>query len=289
MVEVSISKKLHAVGGVINLEVAFEIQKGDFIAIAGPSGAGKTTLLRCIAGLSKPDKGLISIHNTTWFNSKEKSDLKVVNRKIGFVFQDYALFPNMSVKENLEYALEKGQDKSFVSELLNAFEIDEFKDRDPNSLSGGQKQRVAIARAIVRKPDILLLDEPLSALDPLMRHRMQEFILTIHRRYHLTTLMVSHDVSEIFKLSDRVIVLEDGKITKQGKPSDVFISSQVSGKFKITGEIVGIEKQDVVYIISVLVGSDIIRVIGGEESLALKTGSKVMVVSKAFNPVIIKI
>ena len=206
------------------------------------------------------------------------------------MFQDYALFPNLTVRENLDFALQKGNDKNIVNELLELMELQSLQNSKPQNLSGGQKQRVALARAIARKPKILLLDEPLSALDDDMRFKLQDFILKAHQHYKLTTILVSHHLPEIFKLSDHVILLDKGKIIKEGIPSFVFSEDKISSKFKLTGEIIAIEKSDVIYIISVLSGSNIIKVIATEDEInTLKVGTKVMVASKAFNPMIQKI
>ncbi|MEJ2616114.1 MAG: ATP-binding cassette domain-containing protein, partial [Ignavibacteriaceae bacterium] len=160
----------------------------------------------------------------------------------------------------------------------------------PSTLSGGQKQRASLARAIVRKPEILLLDEPLSALDNEMRLKLQDYILKVHRLFNLTTILVSHDISEIFKMSDRVVRLNRGKITNEGIAAEVFKEKYISGKFRFTGDVLKIESDDVVYIVSVLVGNNIIKVIATQEEIEnLKTGDKVMIVSKAFNPLIIKL
>jgi len=283
-------KNLQTSEGKLPMDVSFQLKKGDFLSIYGHSGAGKTTILRILAGLTGSEKSLIEIENEMWDNSNKKIHLSVQKRAIGFVFQDFALFPNLTVKENLTFALQKGDNKAIVDELLELMEIQGLQNSKPQNLSGGQKQRIALARAIVRKPKILLLDEPLSALDDEMRFKLQDYILKIHRYYQLTTILVSHHLPEIFKLSDQVIVLEKGKIKKQGTPSSIFSAEKISSKFKLTGEIIAIEKSDVVYIVSVLSGNNIVKVIATSEEIKdLKIGAKVMVASKAFNPIIQKI
>jgi len=169
-------------------------------------------------------------------------------------------------------------------------ELGELKKRKPGSLSGGQRQRVALARVLVQKPEILLLDEPLSALDHEMRFILQGYILQLHREFGLTTLLVSHDISEILKMSDEIIELEQGKIIRQGQPLDIFSHKEVSGKFQFTGEVIGMVKQDFIFIISILIGKDMVKVIADEEEArTLEVGDKVLVASKAFNPVIKKL
>ena len=272
------------------LEVSFQLEQGQFLSVYGNSGAGKTTLLRILAGLTETEKSEIAVGGKVWDSSAAKIHFPVQKRSVGFVFQDFALFPNLTVRENLEYALQKNNERKIASELLEMMELQAFQNIKPQHISGGQKQRVALARAIIRKPEILLLDEPLSALDDEMRLKLQDYILKIHRHFKLTTILVSHHLPEIFKLSDKVIFLEKGKIKKEGSPSHVFSEDKISSKFKITGEIISIEKNDVVFVVSVLSGNNIVKVIAtGEEVKELKPGLKVLVASKAFNPIIQKI
>jgi molybdate transport system ATP-binding protein len=221
MIEIKIFRKLHSANGLLELQFDNVIGQGEFITIYGPSGAGKTSVIRMIAGLLTPDDGHISVDQTVWFDKSAKIDIKPQLRNIGIVFQDYSLFPNMTVKENLLYALEKGQSASVVDMLLQLTELGQLQNKRPAYLSGGQKQRVALARALVRKPKILLLDEPLSALDYEMQSKLQEYILTAHDEFKLTTIMISHDLLEVLKMSSRVLVLEDGHIKKDGQPSEV--------------------------------------------------------------------
>ena len=290
MIKFYAHKTLQTADGKLPLDVSFSVDKGQFITIYGNSGAGKTTILRILAGLTDTEKSLIEVEGEFWNNTDKKIILPAQKRSVGFVFQDYALFPNLTVRENLAFALQKGHDKNIVDELLELMELQSLQQSKPQHLSGGQKQRVALARAIVRQPKILLLDEPLSALDDEMRFKLQDYILKAHQHYQLTTILVSHHLPEIFKLSDHVILLDKGKIIKKGTPSFVFSEDKISSKFKLTGEIIAIEKSDVVYIVSVLSGFNIIKVIATEDEItSLKVGVKVLVASKAFNPMIQKI
>lgn len=290
MIAFKIQKKLQSASGEMLLNLDFEIKENEFVTLYGASGSGKTTTLRILSGLSEPDKGIISVHNQTWFDTDKKIQLPPQKRKIAYVFQDYALFPNMSVKENLSYALEKGQDKTIIEELLALMELEQLQHQKPAQLSGGQKQRVALARSLVRQPDILLLDEPLSAVDHEMRVKLQDYIIRVHRKYKLTTILVSHDIAEIYKMSDKVIVLENGNISKQGTPEEVFSSRLVSGKFQFVGEILKIEKENFIYIVVVLIGNNVVKIIAMEEEIKdLNIGNKVLIASKAFNPIITKI
>ncbi len=221
MIEVSLKKKLFSALGKMQLDVEFTIQEGELVTLYGPSGAGKTTVLRMLCGLSTPDEGRISVRGQPWLDSAKKINLKPQHRDIGIVFQDYALFPNLTVKENLRYALKKGQPDAIVNELLEMMELTNLYDKKPELLSGGQRQRVALARAIVRKPRILLLDEPMSALDTALRVKIQDYILRVHEQFKLTTILVSHDIMEVIRLSNRVLLMDHGKIISQGGPTEI--------------------------------------------------------------------
>jgi len=289
LIKFQATKMLHTAQGRQQLDISFELEEGKLLSICGPSGAGKTTVLRIIAGLTDPDSGHIAIDGDTWVDTTHKINLPARKRSIGFVFQDFALFPHLTVKENLEYALSKGEDPKMVTELIEWMELTSLRDKRPALLSGGQQQRVALARAIARKPKVLLLDEPLSALDDEMRGKLQDYIIRAHRHYNLTTILVSHHLPEIFRLSDEVICLDKGLIVKQGKPADIFIEEKISSKFKVTGEIISIVKSDIVFVVSVLCANTVVKVIAtAAEAAGLQTGQIVMVASKAFNPIILK-
>jgi len=286
MIRLNLKKTLLGSLGKFVLEIDFTIQENEFIAIYGKSGSGKTTILRMIAGLEKPEEGFITFKDIVYFDSKKKIHLPPQKRNVGFVFQNYALFPNMTVLENLEYAAENHR-KNQIEELLELLDLYQLKDRYPNALSGGQQQRVALARALVRNPKILLLDEPLSALDPFTRTRLQEEIRKIHKYYQLTTILVSHDKPEVFKLSDRVLILEDGKICNVGKPHEIFLNRRTSGKYSFIGTIIDIKTVDVIQIITIETKGEIIEVVSSENNFSV--GEQVLVSSKAFSPMIIKI
>jgi molybdate transport system ATP-binding protein len=290
MINLWLEKKLTAENGEMQVQININIEQGKFITIYGSSGAGKTSILRMLAGLLQPDKGLITVNQKTWFDSKNKINVKPQKRRIGFVFQHYSLFPNMTIKENLLFALDKGQDIKIVDELMSIIELADLQNRKPEKLSGGQMQRVALARALVRNPEILVLDEPLSALDTKMRTKLQDYILKLHRKFSLTTILVSHDTGEVIKMSDKIFLLENGKITKEGNPIDIFTTKKVSGKFQFSGQIIQIEKQDVIYILTILIEGSLVKIIADEtETKDMNVGDKVLVASKAFNPIIQKI
>ena len=220
---------LHTARGPQRLDLSFQWQSGRLLAVYGPSGAGKTTLLRILAGLTPVDTGFIEVEGERWLDTDRRISLPTRRRPIGFVFQDFALFPNLTVRQQLEYALPDQNDKTIVPELVSLMELDELQNLRPALLSAGQQQRVALARAIARRPRLLLLDEPLSALDDDMRNKLQDYILAAHRRFKLTTLLVTHHLPEVFRLADEAILLEQGKICGQGTPASLFPSATLTG------------------------------------------------------------
>ena len=198
MISFHIQKLLQGSQGNFLLQADCDIPIGQLTTLFGASGAGKTTILKILAGLlpTTPQKGFIKFGENVWLDTDKKINIPPQKRSIGFVFQDYALFPNKTVRGNLEYALEKGANQQIIADLMAIMELNELQNRFPDTLSGGQKQRVALARALVRQPQLLLLDEPLSALDTQMRHRLQQYILLVHKTYNLTTILVSHDIAQ---------------------------------------------------------------------------------------------
>ena len=290
MIQINIIKPLHTAEGTINLTVNKEIQNGDFLTLFGKSGSGKTTLLRIIAGLETPQSGQIIVDGEIWFDSSKNINLTPQKRNVGFVFQDYALFPNMTIQQNLEFALDNKKELKRVKEILNIMEIENLANMKPENLSGGQKQRVAVARTLMTNPKILLLDEPLSALDNSMRIKLQDELLAIHQRFNMTSILVSHDITEVFKLSTRVFKISSGEITEDGTPSSVFANQNISGKFKLIGEVLSIKKSDILYIVEVLAHNEIIKVTAVEDEVkSLNIGDKLLLSSKAFNPIITRI
>jgi len=290
VIDIDIEKLMHTTNGPMTLAIRTSIRLGELIALFGQSGAGKTTLLRILSGLVTPDKGQIRFRDEVWFDSEKRINVPPQQRNISLMFQDYALFPNMNVEQNIQFAqTEKNQQK--VLELIELLGLTELRKRRPSTLSGGQKQRVALARALARKPQLLLLDEPLSALDAEMRSSLQDEIVKVHQLARVTTIMVSHDLSEVFRLASQVLYIENGTITRTGKPEEVFSDNSISGKVQITGTIAKIDRHEVINIVTVITGNNqIIRVIAFESDLeTLKTGDQVMVYSKAFNPIITKL
>jgi molybdate transport system ATP-binding protein len=265
----------------MDLNVNLDIEEGAFVALSGKSGSGKTTLLRILAGLEEA-QGSIKVGDDLWLDGKRS--LAPQKRKIGYVFQDYALFPNMSVEENLLFVT---KDRALADHLLEMTELNELKNRLPNTLSGGHQQRVSVCRAMMNRPKLLLMDEPLSALDPDMRTKLQNEILTLHKEFGTTTIMVSHDPSEIYRLASRVLVLDLGKIINDGKPKEVLLKTQGSQKFSFEGELLDITKVDVIYVAIVSIGQQLVEVVvSSDEAENLKIGQSVSVSTKAFAPMI---
>ena len=201
--------------------LSLDIKQGEFFTLLGPSGCGKTTLLRMIAGFNSIEKG------DFYFNEKRINDLDPAKRNIGMVFQNYAIFPHLTVEQNVEFGLKnrkvsKEEMKVETDKFLKLMQIDEYRDRMPERLSGGQQQRVALARALVIKPDVLLMDEPLSNLDAKLRVEMRTAIKEIQNSIGITTVYVTHDQEEAMAVSDRIAVMKDGEIQHLGQPKDIY-------------------------------------------------------------------
>lgn len=203
MLSVDITKKLKNFSIDMQLEVDNEI-----VVLFGPSGSGKTTLLNCIAGLTRPDSGLIKLNERTFFHDNEKS-LQVQKRNVGYLFQDYALFPHLTVKKNIHYGT---NDTGLAEKLIDAVGVRKLLDSYPRQISGGEKQRVALIRALAMKPDALLLDEPFSSLDEKTRTECQDELIRLHQTWAIPVIMVTHDYTEAKKVGNRILPVENGKI-----------------------------------------------------------------------------
>jgi len=249
MAEVELDSVVREYGATTALDgVALDISEGEFFTLVGPSGCGKTTTLRTIAGLEEPTSGSVRIGGASM------DGVPPEERDVGVVFQNYALFPHMSVGENVAYGLRfsdppEGKSKNErVTELLELVDLAGFADREPDELSGGQQQRVALARALAPGPRILLLDEPMSALDARLRQQLRRQVKSIQKELGVTTIYVTHDQEEALAVSDKVAVMHDGRVEQVGTPQDVyrepeteFVASFIGENNRFDGEVVGRE------------------------------------------------
>ncbi len=218
-------------------DVEFEAPPGITI-LFGASGAGKTTILHCIAGLQNPNEGSIGIGAARLFDSRTGIDLPPNRRRVGYLFQTLALFPHMSVEQNVHYGLatlSADEREGRVSEVLNSFHIADLARRRPGEISGGERQRVALARTLVTRPRVLLLDEPLSALDTVTKARIVEDLRAWNQRFHIPILYVTHDRSEVFALAEQMLVLNQGRIIAQGQPQDVLHRPEMESVAQLAG------------------------------------------------------
>ncbi|HEF4976426.1 TPA: sulfate/molybdate ABC transporter ATP-binding protein [Campylobacter coli] len=289
MIKIDIKLPINTAKGKKQLELNTCLKANEITAIFGESGAGKTTLLKIIAGLIKPEFGRIEVGDELWFDTQKNVNLAIQKRKIGFVFQDYALFPNMSVKENISYA---ATSKQKAEELLSLMNLENLAKIYPKHLSGGQAQRVALARALAREPKILLLDEPLSALDFKMRANLQDELTKILEYFKISTLLVSHDLAEIYKLSHRILELKNGKIIKDFPKNEFFTHSNISAKLRLSATLLEIKKSDILVVLTLLLNQDIIKITLSEEEFLkayqdVKIGDTLLLSIKAFNPIIV--
>ena len=228
---VEIEKRL----GAFHLQVSFETEN-EVLALLGASGCGKSMTLKCIAGIEKPDAGRIVLDGRTLFDSEKRINLPPQKRKVGYLFQQYALFPNMTVRQNIAAGLRarKGSDTE-IQEILRAMNLEGMEQKRPYQLSGGQQQRVALARILVNQPEVLLLDEPFSALDSHLRFRLEQEVSEVMRSFGKPVLLVSHDRDEVFRLSDRIAVVHDGHIETIGAKKDVFRAPATRSGAVLTG------------------------------------------------------
>ncbi len=281
-------------GGVTAVDdLSLDVREGEFVTFLGPSGCGKTTIIRLIAGFEIPNQGQI------FLAGEDVTERPPYERQVNTVFQDYALFPHMSISENVGYGLRVGgmpraQIKPAVEEALATVGLEDKADSRPAVLSGGQKQRVALARAMVRKPKVLLLDEPLSALDAKLRAAMQVELKHLHEKLGITFVFVTHDQTEALVMSDRVVVMEKGKIIQSGSPSDLYdhpatpyVADFIGNSNKLYGRVVSADAEQV----TMQVGSNLIQstpghsqYIPGEEVLATVRPEKVRILAEGEDP-----
>lgn len=220
-----------------DLNVDFELKKG-CLGILGPSGCGKSMTLKSIAGIVTPDEGIISLatdDETIYFDSSNKINLKPQKRNVGYLFQNYALFPNMTVEENIAAGLSKGYDEKIVSDMIKRFHLEGLEKRYPRQLSGGQQQRVALARILAYGPDVILLDEPFSAMDTFLKEQLRIELVNSLKDFDGFSVMVTHNRDEAFQFCDELIVLDKGKIIAKGDTYEIFENPKKVQVARLTG------------------------------------------------------
>ena len=229
---VDIKKKLKG----FTLDVSFRTE-GEYLGILGASGSGKSLTLKCIAGIETPDEGRIVLNGKVLYDSEKNINLKPQERNTGYLFQNYALFPHMTVEENIGMGLSlpEKEKKQKVKEMIVSFHLQGLEKEYPNKISGGQQQRVALARCIVYKPDILMLDEPFSALDPHLREQLQDGVLELLRLYDGEVLMVTHSREEVYSFCNRLVVLDNGRSILYGDTRDIFKQPKLHAAAMLTG------------------------------------------------------
>ena len=233
MLKVNIQKKLKE----FDLDVEFQLNKG-CLGILGPSGCGKSMTLKSIAGIINPDKGLVSLtadEEITYFDSDKKINVKPQKRNVGYLFQNYALFPNMTVEENIAIGLSKNDNEKSVPEMIKRFHLEGLEKRYPRQLSGGQQQRVALARILAYGPDVILLDEPFSAMDTYLKEQLRIELVNSLKDFDGFSILVTHDRDEAFQFCDELIILDKGKIIAKGETHEVFENPKKVEVARLTG------------------------------------------------------
>ncbi len=216
-IDFAAKKRLQSGGHQFNLDVEFSSEE-DITVIFGPSGAGKSLVLKMIAGLEKPDQGSVKIDRSVMFDSAQRIDMASRERNVGYLFQDYALFPHLTVEENINFSSRRAlltssrKDEARLRELLDVFHLEELSKKYPAQLSGGQRQRVGLARSLMLRPSILLLDEPFAALDPLLRMQMREELKKTQRLFSIPVLIITHDPQDVAELAQRLILMDNGVV-----------------------------------------------------------------------------
>ena len=289
MIRVDVRKKLSLATGEAYLEAAFALEPGSFVALHGPSGAGKTTLLKILAGLVQPEEGLVTVGDQTWRDTRRNVSVPPQRRAVGLVFQDYALFPNLTVRENVAFGLDDKKNSGRVTELLERTGLAGLANRLPATLSGGQQQRVALARTLVRRPKLLLLDEPFAALDAATKTTLRGELLDFHRQLGLTTILVSHDPVEIYQFPDYVLELDHGRLVRQGPPLDPSGTAEQNAHIVLHGRVLSVTQRDNAYLVQVQTDGQVVTsVVPAEEARKLAAGDRVRLTARISNPVITK-
>lgn len=279
-----VRRRLQASDGPMDLEVDLSVDPGGTVALFGASGAGKSSVLRMVAGLLRPDEGRITCGDAVWFDSRAGIDLPPWERRAGLYFQDYALFPHMTACENVAYAIDGPDRKRRALRWLARFGLEELAARRPHQLSGGQCQRIALARLLAARPRALLLDEPLSALDPAMRSGLQDELDSFLAESGLPAVIVSHDLPEVWRLADRVALLERGRIRRTGTPAEVLApAAGTSPRLQMAGTVLSMEPADGLVVLTAAAGGSVFKaVLSVQEAGALRIGGPVLLAAKAF-------
>lgn len=233
LLKVNIQKKLKE----FDLNVDFELKKG-CLGILGPSGCGKSMTLKSVAGIVNPDNGVISLttnDETVYYDSNEKINLKPQKRNVGYLFQNYALFPNMTVEENVAIGLPKDYDEKRLTDMIKSFRLEGLEKRYPRELSGGQQQRVALARILAYSPDVILLDEPFSAMDTFLKEQLRIELSNVLKDFDGFSILVTHNRDEVFQFCDELLILDKGKIIAKGTTHDVFENPKKVQVARLTG------------------------------------------------------
>ncbi len=289
MLHFDLQKTLGSGNSARTLALAAELNPGEVLALSGPSGIGKTTLLRCLAGLDRPDHGHIRFADQVWFDAASRQQLATARRRIGFVFQDYALFPHLTVRQQLRYA-QRHADANAIDRWLDLLELTALAERRPGQLSGGQRQRLALARAFVGEPQLLLLDEPLSALDADLRQDIQQRLATALAAQPTTTILVSHDAGEIIRLAQRMIQLSPDSAPRIGTPTELLLGNLTPGRCTVHATVLALLTGDVMTTAVLGIGHDrITTLVSQTEAAQLAVGQPVRVELNGTSAIVVPI
>ena len=287
-IDVKLKKSFSDTG--FNIDVDFTLPRGGITVIFGPSGSGKSTILRLLAGLECAEAGSIYLGSQPWVDSTKGINLPPQERAVGFLFQDLALFPHLDVKANIGYALDGKNNLNSVTKMIDMAELTGLEDRYPHELSGGEKQRVALSRALIRSPELLLLDEPFSALDASVKKTLYNEIIKLHKKIGFTAVLVTHDLAEAYKLAEHAVTLKSGKVERQGSPEEVFLGKGLSTRIQIPVKVFAMESDEIHTLLSVEDGGRTFRVfVDNDEAKSISIGDEVIVAAKASEALVFKI
>lgn len=276
MLRVCVRKEFVGTSGPFSLAVDLAIPTGQFAVVYGPSGAGKTTLLRLVCGLSEPTSGTVAWGSDLW-SIDGRLRVAAAGRDVSLVSREMLLFANMNVRKNVAYALPPAAPASEAELWLSRVGATDLADQYPDSLSGGERQRVLLARALARRPRLLLLDEPFSALDHRARVDLQDFLHAEHRARGLTTVLVSHDLGEVCRLGDHAFLLEAGRVTRSGRPVDLFAAEAPEGCWRLYGQLVAFDASTSTCRMTAAVGGELRTFTAAHCPSGLKVGDRIVI------------